>query len=195
MNLNRFPNYRTTVALLELIEAHDAELRAHSQAVARHAVAIAATLGVPYRRLRTAALLHDVGKLGVPRSLIQKPAALSAAEYELIRRHPVLGFHIVDGLGLEREARWVLHHHERPDGRGYPYGLRDREIPVEAGIIHVADAYDALTSDRPYRPALAPSDALETIAEGSETEFDAGCVAALMDVLSRSALPQPIKNR
>jgi HD-GYP domain-containing protein (c-di-GMP phosphodiesterase class II) len=158
-------------------------------------VSIAAAFGLPARRLRTAALLHDVGKLGVPRSVIRKPGPLTADEYELIRRHPVFGFHIVDGIGLEREARWVLHHHERPDGRGYPDGLRDREIPVEASILHVADAFDALSSDRPYRPALTRADALDTIAEGSETEFDAACVAALMDALSRPAAREPIKNR
>jgi putative nucleotidyltransferase with HDIG domain len=195
MNLNPFPTRTTILALLDLIELQDPALRRHSESVASIAVAIAGSLGRPAARLRTAALLHDVGKLGVPRSVILKPAPLTPAEYELIRRHPVTGFHIVDGIGLEREARWVLHHHERPDGHGYPDGLRDQEIPVEASILHVADAFDALTSDRPYRSALTVTEAFDTIADGAETEFDATCVAGLMNVLSRSAGEQPIKNR
>jgi putative nucleotidyltransferase with HDIG domain len=169
-------------ALLDLIGGRDPSLRRHSEAVARISVAVAEALELPPHRgdrLRSAALLHDVGKLAVPSAVIQKPAPLTADEYAVVRRHPVWGFHIVDAIGLTREARWVLHHHERPDGEGYPDGLRAGEIAAEASILHVADAFDALTADRPYRSALSYEAALATIADGAGTEFDPACVAAL----------------
>jgi HD-GYP domain-containing protein (c-di-GMP phosphodiesterase class II) len=174
-------------ALLDLMRAHDPALRRHSEGVAGIATAVAAALGVPaYRgsRLRTAALLHDVGKLGVPRPLLLKPGPLTASEYATVTRHPLWGFHIVRCIGLEREARWVLHHHERPDGHGYPHGLRDGEIPLEASVLHVADAFDALITDRPYRAAVAVPAALAAIEAGAETEFDPACVAALAEAVA-----------
>src|SRR4051794_19499824 len=201
MNLNLLPDLKRAPiarrgdpaarALLDLIGARDPALRAHSEGVAQTAAAIATTLGLPLHRgdrLRTAAVLHDVGKLGVPGSVIHKPGPLTAREYALLRRHPVWGFRIVSAIGLRREARWVLQHHERPDGRGYPHGLRDGEIAVEARILHVADAFAALTEDRPYRRALSDHDALATIADGAETEFDSASVAALEEVVAGQAV-------
>jgi HD-GYP domain-containing protein (c-di-GMP phosphodiesterase class II) len=180
-------------ALLELMGTRDPALRLHSEGVARITVALAATLGLPSQtveRMHTAALLHDVGKLGVRRAVLQKPGPLSSDECALVRRHPVWGHHTLSGLGLRREARWVLHHHEQPDGRGYPYGLRDGEIAIEARILHVADAFEALTVDRPYRTALSEDEALATIADGAETEFDAASVAALEAVVAGQAMAQ-----
>ena len=170
-------------ALLDLMAARDPGLRAHSVAVARLSVCIGKALGfrgVRLDRLRRAALLHDVGKLALPDSILSKPGPLSAREYEAVREHPSLGNRITLALGLAREANWVLHHHERPDGRGYPHGLVEPQIPAEAAIIHVADAYDALTSDRPYRKALPRTRALTAITAGSGRQFDRDCVAALV---------------
>jgi putative nucleotidyltransferase with HDIG domain len=170
-------------SLLDLMAARDPGLRAHSVAVSRLSVCMGEALGLrPLRveRLRRAALLHDVGKLALPDSVLQKPGPLTAPEYAAIRAHSRLGSQTTLALGLAREARWVLHHHERPDGRGYPDGLDEDAIPLEAAIIHVADAYDALTSDRPYRAALTRTKALRAITAGSGWQFDRDCVAALV---------------
>jgi polar amino acid transport system substrate-binding protein len=181
-------------ALLDLMAMHDPGLRLHAEGVARVAVAVARALGLtPQRgeRLRTAALLHDIGKLGIPSSVIQKPAPLTEREYGLVQRHPIWGFHILLGIDLKREARWVLHHHERPDGCGYPDRLRDGEIPFEASILHVADAFDALTTDRPYRTALSAAEALATIADGAETDFNAACVTGLEAAITDGVAQAP----
>ena len=170
-------------ALLELMAARDPGLRAHSVAVSRLSVCMAEELGlraVRVERLRRAALLHDVGKLALPDTVLLKPGPLTAPEYAAIRSHPRLGSQTTLSIGMAREARWVLHHHERPDGRGYPDRLDESEIPLESAIIHVADAYDALTSDRPYRAALTRTEALRAIMDGSGWQFDRDCVAALV---------------
>ena len=177
-------------ALLELMGARDPGLRAHSVAVSRLSACIGRALGfrdLRVERLRRAALLHDVGKLALPDSILLKPGPLTVAEYAAVRSHAATGNQMTLALGLTREARWVRHHHERPDGRGYPDGLEERQIPLEAAVIHVADAYDALTSDRPYRPALSRTRALTAITAGSGRQFDRDCVAALVEAACGSA--------
>ena len=174
--------------LLDLVAARDPATRIHSQAVADLAVAVASRLGIAGARLeglRLAALLHDVGKLALPDSVLMKSAPLTEAEYELVKRHPLWSCRVAQGIGLAREGRWVLHHHERPDGRGYPHALRGDQIPLESHILHVADAFDALTSDRPYRPAQARMHALMAIVEGAGTDFHPDCVAALAAAATR----------
>jgi putative nucleotidyltransferase with HDIG domain len=178
-------------SLLDLMAARDPSTRSHSIAVADLSVAIATALGVAQpqvRRVRTAALLHDVGKLGLPDAVLHKPAPLTEAEYALVERHPVWGHEIALGIGLGREALWILHHHERPDGRGYPHGLQGRAIPLESRILHVADAFDALTSDRTYRPAMTRRRALGAIVDGAGCDFDPECVAALTAAAARTTL-------
>jgi putative nucleotidyltransferase with HDIG domain len=174
---------RLIQALLELMNARDRELMAHSLSVARLSAAVASALGLcaPHvDQLRRAALIHDVGKLALPDSVLQKPGPLTASEYDLVRHHPVTSYRIGRALGLRSEARWVRHHHERPDSHGYPDGLGTGQIPLESEIIHVADAYDALVTDRPYRCAMTQTEALETIVSGSGSEFDRDCVSALV---------------
>ena len=175
-------------ALLALMEARDPALRAHSLSVAALSVQIGFALDLPDPQvdaLRRAALLHDLGKLALPDEVLHKPGPLSPDEHELVRYHPALGSRVAHSLGLTCEAWWILHHHERPDGRGYPDGLRDGRIPLESEIIHAADAYDALTSDRPYRRAQSRTEALTAIVAGSGWQFSRDCVTALVAVAAR----------
>jgi len=174
-------------ALARAVDAKDSYTRSHCETVAELCVTIAERLGLDPERmeqLRLAGLLHDVGKIGVPDTILQKPSALSDSEYETMKTHSRLGHSIVSGAGLLEEARWILHHHERPDGSGYPYGLQEGEIPLESRIILVADAFEAMTSDRPYRRSMPASAALEELNHYSGTQFDPDCVAALEGALT-----------
>ena len=183
-------------ALLELLDERDRGLRRHSEAVAQISVAVAGELGLTERQretLRRAALLHDVGKLAIPDAVLRKPGPLDVRERVMIESHPVWSHRITLAMGWVHESCWVLHHHERPDGRGYPHGLRRGQIAIESRILHVADAFDALTTDRPYRPAQTRTQALRILLSGAGTEFDPDCVAVLVGTTSsrarRYALP------
>jgi HD-GYP domain-containing protein (c-di-GMP phosphodiesterase class II) len=129
-------------------------------------------------------LLHDVGKIGVPDSILQKPGPLTEEEYAVMKTHPALGAHILGAAERRAEANWVLHHHERPDGKGYPNGVSD--VPLEASIIAVADAFEAMISKRPYREPRPVEEALEELLRCSGTQFDPRCVSALERVLGPS---------
>jgi response regulator RpfG family c-di-GMP phosphodiesterase len=167
----------------------DEETAAHMQRMSESCVAIATRLGFSDQdceRLRAAALLHDVGKVGVPDAILQKPGKLTAEERLLIQRHTVYGHEILAGSGnelVELAATIALTHHERPDGEGYPRALGGDEIPLVGRIAAVADVYDALTNDRPYRPAYTPVDAVEIMREGRGTQFDPGVFDAFLDAL------------
>jgi len=169
--------------LAQALERKDAETRAHSRRVHCYAVELArivaprfvGDLGVEY-----GFLLHDVGKIGIPDRILQKPGPLTAAERRVIEQHPVLGYELLrrvefmcgEGLGVVRS------HHERWDGAGYPDRLRGPAIPLAARIFAVADALDAMTSDRPYRPALSWADAAAEIDREAGGQFDPGVAAA-----------------
>jgi putative nucleotidyltransferase with HDIG domain len=136
--------------------------------------------------LRLGALLHDIGKIGVPDDVLGKPAALTPSEFELIRAHPVIGARILRSIPfLAAHLPIVELHHERPDGTGYPYGLVGDAIPLAARIVHVADAYDAMTSARAYRPARSPHEAIAELNQNAGTDFDAASVHALVQALPR----------
>ena len=130
-------------------------------------------------RLRIAGAVHDIGKIFIAREILEKPGALDAAEWDEIRRHPALGASLIQASGLTDVASWVLAHHERPDGRGYPFGLGDEEIPFEAKILSVADAFDAMTSARAYNQPLDLEDAIAELEAGAGTQFDHAVVQAL----------------
>jgi putative two-component system response regulator len=131
--------------------------------------------------LRLGALLHDIGKIGVSDQILRKNAALTAEEFEQIKRHPGLGARILRQVPfLPPHLPIVELHHERPDGRGYPFGLRAENIPLAARIVHVADAFDAMTSARAYRAALPAAEAFAELERFSGTQFDPACVAALL---------------
>jgi diguanylate cyclase (GGDEF)-like protein len=184
-----------STALARAVDAKDSYTRSHCQTVSQLTALIGAELGLPEERiarLRLAGLLHDVGKIGVPDAILNKPAKLTDEEYEQMQRHSLLGFDIVDAAGLPEEARWVRHHHERIDGRGYPDGLSDADIPLESRIILVADAFEAMTSDRPYRKAPGQDFAVAELRRGAGTQFDAGVVDALCRALAAEREPAAV---
>jgi HD-GYP domain-containing protein (c-di-GMP phosphodiesterase class II) len=128
-------------------------------------------------------VLHDIGKIGLPEAVLQKPARLGGRELAEIRTHPEIGAEVLGGHGMEDVRSWVYAHHERPDGRGYPRGLTDSEIPLEAKILAVADAYEAMTADRVYRPGIGTKAARAELLRCAGTQFDARVIAAFMAVL------------
>ena len=184
---------RFIVAVLDFAEAVDLRFSGsarHSETVGRYAETTARELGLPewrVSRIRLAGILHDIGKAGVPNSILHKPGPLTEEEYEIVKRHPTLGAQILEHVSLSDVREWVAAHHERPDGLGYPLGLPDGAIPLEARIVAVADAYEAMTSDRPYRDSMSYEAALAELRHCAGTQFDARVVEALIAVLAREA--------
>jgi putative nucleotidyltransferase with HDIG domain len=184
---------RFVAVVLDLAEAVDLRFSGsarHSETVGRYAATMAEELGLSTQRIervRLAGMLHDVGKVGVPDSILNKPAKLTEEEYRIIERHPELGAQILEHPSLADVRKWVGAHHERPDGRGYPCGLSGERLPLEARILAVADAYEAMTSDRAYRPSMGPVAAQAELQRCSGTQFDPPVVKALITVLEREA--------
>jgi putative nucleotidyltransferase with HDIG domain len=176
-------------ALAAALDARDPYTAGHSERVSRFAVAMGEEMKLAAEQLETlrlGALLHDIGKIGVPDEVLQKPGVLSAAEYESIKTHPVAGARILRSIPfLAHHIPIVELHHERPDGLGYPYGLRGEEIPLAARIVHVADAFDAMTSARAYRSGRIPVEAIAELRKCSGTDFDGASVDALIAALPR----------
>ena len=174
--------------LAEAVDARDPGSLSHSETVGRLARAIATELGLGAERadrLRLAGMLHDVGKMGVSDAILRKPGPLSEDDWEEIRSHVELGRRLLAGAGLADIADWVAAHHERPDGGGYPRGLSGPDIPLEGRILAVADAWEALRSDRPWRPELSASQAAEELVRGGGALWDAEVVDALLRALER----------
>ena len=171
-------------ALVTAVDNKDRYTRRHSEDVMQHSVQIAQALGLEAAALRsieTAALLHDVGKIGVPDAVLRKPGKLSEDEYEAIKQHPLMGSVIVGAVpGFEEALDAVRHHHERWDGGGYPFGLRGDQTPLPARIMAVADAYSAMTTDRPYRKGMEPAHARAILEDGAGTQWDPDCVRAFL---------------
>jgi putative nucleotidyltransferase with HDIG domain len=174
-------------ALAAALDARDPYTAGHSERVSALSVEIGRHMALPDQdlaTLRLGALLHDIGKIGVPDEVLGKTSALTPGEFELVRAHPVIGARILRSIPfLAAHLPIVELHHERPDGRGYPYGLRGDAIPLAARIVHVADAYDAITSARAYRPARTPHEALAELHRCAGTDFDPACVAGLVSAL------------
>jgi len=176
-------------ALAAALDARDPYTAGHSERVSRFAVAIGEEMkldAVAMETLRLGALLHDIGKIGVPDEVLRKPGVLSAAEFEAIKMHPSAGARILRSIPfLAPHIPIVELHHERPDGLGYPYGLRGDEIPPLARIVHVADAFDAMTSARAYRSGRIPVEAITELRKCIGTDFDGPSVEALIAALPR----------
>ena len=187
---DRTARYRAAAGLARTVDGRDAYTGEHSERVSELAARIARRLDLDETEVelvRLAASLHDVGKLAIPEEILRKPGALNATEQLVLQRHPQIGHRMLENLGAEPIADWVLHHHERWDGSGYPHRLRGEEIPFGSRIIFVADAYDAMTSERVYREALAPQDALEELTRCAGTQFDPAVVDAVADELGVAA--------
>ena len=171
-------------ALVTAVNNKDRYTRRHSEDVMVYSLQIAREMGLDdnaQEALATAALLHDVGKIGIPDFVLRKPSGLTGEEIEVIKHHPVMGAVIVAAVpGLEGTLDAVRHHHERWDGLGYPSGLQGQEIPFAARLMAVADAFSAMTTDRPYRKGHPASEALGFLAEGAGTQWDPDCVAAFL---------------
>jgi response regulator RpfG family c-di-GMP phosphodiesterase len=177
----------TIMALANSIEARDKYTRGHTERVWSFATAIASQLGWPPERkleLRMGAILHDIGKIAIPDRILNKQGLLTTEEFEVMKRHPVQGARIVEGIPfLEPALPYILYHHERYDGKGYPYGLKGEEIPIQGRLLAVADTLDAVSSDRPYRKGKRFSEAVEEVIRCSQSQFDPGMVEACANAL------------
>ena len=147
-------------------------------------------------KVRLAGLLHDVGKIGIADAILQNEGHLSKAEYAVLKTHSTLGAAILRAAEEDDEALWILHHHERPDGTGYPDGLSGALIPLESRIMAVADAFEAMTADRPHRRSATVQAALVEIDRHAGSQFDPWCIAALRRVVeappAESAAHEPV---
>jgi putative nucleotidyltransferase with HDIG domain len=179
------------------VEARDPYVYGHSRRVNTYAVALAEAIGLSpdeVSRVSTAALLHDIGKIGIPDEVLNKKAKLSAENWEAIKAHPRLGTNIVSNIPqLVRCADSILHHHERWDGGGYPEGLKGDRIPLESRILAIADSFEAMSSARPYRPALSREEILEELRKGAGTQFDPNLVEVFIGIIE-AGLPEKVKT-
>jgi diguanylate cyclase (GGDEF)-like protein len=183
---DRAARYRAAASLAKAVDARDAYTGSHSERVGELAARIGRRLGLDEAQVeltRLAASLHDLGKLAIPEEILRKPSTLNESECLVLQRHPQIGFRMLESLGVEPIAEWVLHHHERWDGAGYPDRLRGEEIPLGARIIFVADAFDAMTSERVYRRPLSPEEALAELERCSGSQFDPAIVEAFGEEL------------
>jgi diguanylate cyclase (GGDEF)-like protein/putative nucleotidyltransferase with HDIG domain len=172
---DREARLHAAASLAQAVDERDAYTGRHSSVVGELAARVARLLGLETEEVelvRLAGSLHDLGKLAVPEEILRKPGPLSDAELLVLRRHPQIGFRMLRSLGVEPVSQWVLHHHERWDGRGYPHGLGGEEIPLGSRILFVADAYDAMTSDRVYRPRVDHERAIMELERCAGTQFD-----------------------
>jgi ribonuclease P protein subunit RPR2 len=180
-------SYMATVrALSNAVEARDAYTGKHAERVTAYGLQICSAVGLELaddHALEFGFLLHDIGKVAIPDAILYKPGKLTEKERALMAQHPVIGAEIVRGIDFLAEAtRVVRFHHERWDGTGYPDGLAGQEIPLEARVFAVADVLDALTTDRPYRPASTLATARGMIVEASGTQFDPQVVEAFIEI-------------
>jgi diguanylate cyclase (GGDEF)-like protein/putative nucleotidyltransferase with HDIG domain len=181
----------TLMSLAEAVDIRDGGTAAHCQNVGRFSAALARELGLSdelIERVRCAGVLHDLGKIGVPDSVLQKPGPLTDHEWTEMRKHPEIGAHILEGKDLTDVRQWILEHHERPDGRGYPYGLGAEQVALEAKIIAVADAFEAMTADRTYRRGMPVGEACARLSAGAGTQWDRRVVDAMLQLVERRDL-------
>ena len=183
----RHARLKAAEGLIRVVDAKDTYAGAHSQSVSRLVEGIARAMGLDeetVEQVRLAGLLHDLGKIAIPDRILQKPDKLDPDELRTMREHAELGYRLLEGLGVSPVDRWIRHHHEWWDGSGYPLGLAGEDIPLGSRIILVADAFDAMTSDRVYRAAGTPAEAVSELRRRCWTQFDARVVSALEKYLS-----------
>ncbi len=183
---DRAARLRAAASLAHAVDARDAYTGSHSYMVGELSARVAKRMGLETEQVELARLagsLHDLGKLAIPEEILRKPGPLNEAERLVLERHPQIGFRMLDSLGIEPVASWVLHHHERWDGDGYPDRLGEDAIPLGSRILFVADAYDAMTTDRVYRSKLSHDRAISELERCAGTQFDPEVVAALLEEL------------
>jgi putative nucleotidyltransferase with HDIG domain len=183
---------QTLWTLVAALDAREHETGDHSQRVVRYTLAIARRMGLPQADLPDlgrGALLHDIGKIGVPDAILLKYGKLSTEEWAVMRKHPQIGFNILRAVDfLHQPAEMVLSHQERFDGSGYPRGLAGEQIPLSARIFALADTFDAMTSNRPYRAGVGPEEARAEIERCVGTQFDPTCAAAFLSLTAQELL-------
>ncbi len=188
--------FQSLLGLANAVEAKDVYTRGHSERVAALARRIALAAGVAPGAAGTiaqAGLLHDLGKIGIPEGVLRKPGPLSEEEWSVMRRHPIVGAQIVAPLEFFADGAIIVrHHHERHDGSGYPDGLRGELIPLGARIVAVADVYDALISDRPYRPRLARAEVVRCLEAEAGRTLDARLTALCVRLTDDAAPERPV---
>jgi putative nucleotidyltransferase with HDIG domain len=190
------PRLSSIIGLAEELDIRDTGTTGHCHVVGRYAALMASALGFDaehVERVRLAGLVHDIGKTGVSDRLMSKSGPLEADEWHSIRTHPEIGARLLAHPEFEDLRDWVLAHHERPDGKGYPFGLAGAEIPIEARILAIADAYEAMTSERAFRSALGEEGAVAELHAGAGTQFDGVVVELFLGILAgvaAHALPQ-----
>jgi putative nucleotidyltransferase with HDIG domain len=187
---DRAARFRAAASLAKAVDARDTYTGSHSTRVAELAAWIAAHLGLGAEQVELARLagsLHDLGKLAIPEEILRKPGPLTPPERLVLERHSQIGFRMLESLGVEPIAHWVLHHHERWDGMGYPDGLSGTGIPLGARIIFVADAYDAMTSHRAYRGRLTTQEAVAELERCAGSQFDPEIVTVFARELGYAA--------
>jgi HD-GYP domain-containing protein (c-di-GMP phosphodiesterase class II) len=179
--------FSTLDALITAVDKRDHYTRRHSEDVTEYSLMIAEQIGLSQdtmRTLRLAGLLHDLGKIAIPDSILRKPGKLTDEEYEVMKQHPVFGWLIVGAIpSLSETLPAVRHHHERYDGRGYPDRLAGEDIPLLGRLMAVADAFSAMTTDRPYRKGMGLAEAVDQLHKGSGTQFDPAMVDAFVKAL------------
>ena len=184
------------VALARTVEARDQYTELHLRRVADRAVEVARRMGMSEREVegvRLGGLLHDLGKIAVPDGVLLKAGPLDRAEFAMVRKHPEAGAEIVRPLrAFEGPEPAVLHHHEHFDGTGYPYGLRGEAIPLAARVVAVADAFDAMTTDRPYRAAIGPAGAFQRLEDGRDEQWDPSVVDSFLAAYAGSSAAEEI---
>ncbi|MBW2689235.1 MAG: HD-GYP domain-containing protein, partial [Deltaproteobacteria bacterium] len=184
----------TVQALVSAIEASDAYTRGHSERVTKYSVALAKRMGMegdPLKQLEQAAVLHDIGKIGIDVALLHKKGKLTAADIDVLKLHPSIGVRILEPIHFLGTVREIIEqHHERYDGNGYPNGLSGGDWRLEGKILSVCDTYDAMTSDRPYRKALSHEIAIQEIHDHSGSQFDPEVASAFISLCNEGRLPQ-----
>jgi diguanylate cyclase (GGDEF)-like protein/putative nucleotidyltransferase with HDIG domain len=190
---DRAARLRAAASLAHAVDARDAYTGSHSYMVGELSARVAKKMGLESEQVELARLagsLHDLGKLAIPEEILRKPGPLNEAERLVLERHPQIGFRMLDSLGVEPVASWVLHHHERWDGDGYPDRLGGEAIPLGSRILFVADAYDAMTTDRVYRSKLSHERAISELERCAGTQFDPDVVSAFKEEFDEPRLPE-----